>query len=395
MPVGTLKNRLYGLGLAAVGRRSLCALPQVHGEGAKASPPVPQALYRILRRRHVVGAAIQRLSQGKLAECYTAGLAGLAPAPVPVTPDTFFRTASVAKLATALLVFRMQTLGKLAVEETLEDFLGLPVRNPRFPETPITLGMLLSHTSSLVDSPAYFASFQGKPSLAALLKDPAAFASHAPGSRFQYSNLAAGMIASLLEARFGQSFEALAQEFLFKPLELRATFDPSALAGAAVADSYRVLPFSSKPAFQGAKRVQTALPLGEPHPDSHYLLASGNLYISAPHMGRLLLPLMRPASPREASFLSPESLLQLREPKGQWPDHRVPLGHSMGLLTLEDDTVSAQRIYGHQGFAYGAVNGVFFTGEGDGFVCLNSGASEQREGHLALLNRDLIRLFLP
>lgn len=395
MPVGALKNRLYGLGLAALGKRSLCAGPRVHGEAGDANRPVPQAVAEILRRRHVVGAVIQRLSRGRPAECYTAGLASLAPSPSPVTPDTFFRTASIAKLAVALLVFRLQTLEKLNVEEAIEDFLGYPVRNPRFPDAPITLGMLLSHTSSMVDSPAYFASFQGEASLAALLRDPASFGAQAPGSRFRYSNLAAGTVGSLLEARFGQPLEALAQEFLFVPLGVKATFDPSALAGKPVANSYRVLPFSSTPAFDGAERVRSARPMDRPYPDSHYLLASGNLYISAPHLGLLLLPLMGSGVQEEAPFVSPQSLAQLREPRGQWPDPGVPLGHGMGLMVLEDPGLSSRRLYGHQGFAYGAVNGVFFTQEGDGFVSLNSGASEQREGHLALLNRDLIRLFLP
>ena len=69
--------------------------------------------------------------------------------------------------------------------------------------------------------------------------------------------------------------------------------------------------------------------------------------------------------------------------------------HGMGLFTLEDESVcSAYRLYGHQGFAYGAVNGFFFDEEGNGFVSFNSGASERRAGRLSCLNRDLIRMLL-
>ncbi|NLV57300.1 MAG: beta-lactamase family protein [Clostridiales bacterium] len=393
MPVGACKNRMYRLGLAALGRRSCCDALRSCGEIREAI--TPKSLGGILRHRHVVGASIQRISQGHLAECYTAGLARLSPLPLPVTPDTLFRTASIAKLATALLVFRLQTLGRLEVEEAAEDFLGYPVRNPRFPHIPVTLGMLLSHTSSLRDSPAYFSSFSHTVSLHTLLKDPSSFASHEPGSRFLYSNFAAGMIASLLEARFGRSFEALAQEFLFGPLGIGATFDPSTLGDVPVADSYRVFPPARGPAFDAAQRVKDAKPLGMPKPETRYLLASGNLYISAPHMARLLLPMTEKNTGNRAPFLNEKSLAQLRTPLGRWPDHRVPLGHGMGLMTLRDPQISSQTLYGHQGFSYGAVNGVFFTTKGDGFVSFTSGASEQRQGHLAMLNRDLIRLFLP
>jgi len=37
---------------------------------------------------------------------------------------------------------------------------------------------------------------------------------------------------------------------------------------------------------------------------------------------------------------------------------------------------------------------VFFDAEGNGFASLNSGVSERRIGHLALINRDLIRLWM-
>jgi CubicO group peptidase (beta-lactamase class C family) len=57
---------------------------------------------------------VQLIRAGQAAETYCAGLARLSPA-VAVTPDTVFRTASVAKMALSLLVFRLQTLGELDV----------------------------------------------------------------------------------------------------------------------------------------------------------------------------------------------------------------------------------------------------------------------------------------
>ena len=83
----------------------------------------------------------------------------------------------------------------------------------------------------------------------------------------------------------------------------------------------------------------------------------------------------------------------MRRPVAGWPEKAVNMRHGMGLLTLDDPGVCGRTLWGHQGFAYGAVNGVFFDEEGSGFACLNSGVSEQRHGHLAVINRDLIRFF--
>lgn len=381
MPAGNLKNTLYQLALPVLGLRSPIASVQGGSDDENAR------LCRLLRSQHAVGACIQRFEKGRLTECFTAGNARMEPDTQPVTAETVFRTASIAKMVTALLVFRLQTLGKLNVCEELSDFLGVPIQNPHYPQAPITLGMLLNHTSSIVDSPAYFASFQQPVSLTELLQNPASYSGSLPGLQFRYSNFAAGLIGCLLEKRFQQSFEQLAQEHLFQPLGVSATFDLSTLKEKPVADSWRVLP--RERCFDAEKRMAAAISLDEPDPERHYLLASGSLFLTATDLAKLALT----AWNGHDGFLSPECLSLMQTPTVPWPRQEVCLRHGMGLLKLEDPAIVKKPLWGHQGFAYGAVNGVFFDEEGSGFACLNSGVSEQRQGHLAVINRDLIRFF--
>ena len=121
MPVGAKKNLLYGLALPMLGLR--CRWKTVQRTGDTATDRC-QSIARALRRSHAVGGSIQLITDGRLAECYTAGNAAIAP-DVSVTPDTFFRTASVAKMACALLVMRLQTLGRLNVSEDISPS-GVP-----------------------------------------------------------------------------------------------------------------------------------------------------------------------------------------------------------------------------------------------------------------------------
>ena len=239
----------------------------------------------------------------------------------------------------------------------------------------------------MVDSNAYFASFQQPVALQELLGGDGAFLPTVPGTVFRYSNLAAGMIGCLLEKRFHQSFEGLAQKLLFEPLGVKATFDLSKADAARTADSYRVLPASC--GFHAQSRIAAAKELDAPDPEHHYLLASGSLFLTAPDLAKLTLAAWNGAD----GFLNAESIAQMQTPLLGWPQKEVCMQHGMGLFKLEDQAVCSRPLWGHQGFAYGAVNGVFFDKEGNGFACLNSGASEQRLGHLALLNRDLIRLW--
>ena len=375
MPVGKLKNALYGLALPVLGRRRAWRAPRDGGEAG--------AVARALARGHAVGACVQLFERGVPGACVAVGQAGADGR--PVQPDTVFRTASIAKMACAMLVLRLQKLGRLHVDEDISDLLGCRVRSPHFPDASITLGMLLSHTSGIADSPAYFAAFDGGAPLSGLLGSPETYTLDRPGARFRYSNLAAGMVACLLEKRTGLSFEQLAQQELFAPLGIRATFDPSALDPARVADGYRVLPPAL--AFDARRRLAAAQPMDAPDPEHHYLTASGGLFITAPELARLALAAWSGAD----GFLDAQLM---RRPVAGWPQREVNMRHGMGLLCIEDRRVCPRPLWGHQGFAYGAVNGVFFDEAGSGFASLNSGASERRVGHLALINRDLIRACL-
>lgn len=45
--------------------------------------------------------------------------------------------------------------GLVNLDEDINSYIGFPVRNPNFPDTPITLKMVASHTSSVHDGPTY------------------------------------------------------------------------------------------------------------------------------------------------------------------------------------------------------------------------------------------------
>jgi CubicO group peptidase (beta-lactamase class C family) len=66
-----------------------------------------------------------------------------------VTIDDPVRVASVSKMVTAIGVMQLIDAGKLDLNSDVSRWLGWPLRNPNFPDRPITLSMLLSHTSSV------------------------------------------------------------------------------------------------------------------------------------------------------------------------------------------------------------------------------------------------------
>jgi len=132
------------------------------------------------------------------------------------------RIASISKLLMALTALRLVDEGRLALHEDISTYLGWPVRSPHFPKTPVTLAQLLSHRAGLSDAAGYVIPL-GE-SLRERLDNPLAWSSEAPpgAAPFEYANLGAPVIATVLEAATREPYDQLMQEMLFDPLNIDA-----------------------------------------------------------------------------------------------------------------------------------------------------------------------------
>jgi len=141
-----------------------------------------------------------------------------------VTADDPVRVASISKLVAAIGVMRLVEAGKLDLDADVSRYLGWELRNPAFPETPITLRQLLSHTSSLTDTVDYVLPLDAD--MAAVLADPKAWdAEHAPGAFFRYTNFNFPVIAAAMEKATGERFDLLMRRLVLAPLGIEACYN--------------------------------------------------------------------------------------------------------------------------------------------------------------------------
>jgi CubicO group peptidase (beta-lactamase class C family) len=155
-----------------------------------------------------------------------------------VTADDPVRIASISKLVTAIGVMRLVEQGRLDLDGDVSVLLGWRLRNPAFPDVPITLRLLLSHRSSLTDGAGYVLTLDDV--MKEKVADPRAWdAAHAPGTFFRYTNFNFPVVAAVMERATGERFDRLMQRLVLGPLKLDACFNwascgPAAKAGAVV-----------------------------------------------------------------------------------------------------------------------------------------------------------------
>ena len=242
-----------------------------------------------------------------------------------VTADSPVRIASVSKLITALGVMRLVDAGVLELDRDVSDYLGWRLRNPAFPDTPITLRLLLSHQSSLVDGGELYIVPLGE-TVRGRLTDPRVWdAAHAPGSGwFHYANINFPVVASVMEKAADERFDALMQRLVFRPLKLDACFNWSGCPAKAIRRAvvlYRPDGEVARDDLKGEPPPCLVVPAGNGSCDLSRYRPGDNGALFSPQGGarismRDLARIGRMLANRGKGFLKPQSYAALVEP--QW-----------------------------------------------------------------------------
>lgn len=197
---------------------------------------VEEDLNQIVADHDLVGLAVAVSCEGNLLEEYYGGMQNI-DMQIPLSPDSKYRVASISKSFTAAGLLKLYDQGQFDLEDDISEVLGYPVRNPDFPDTPITYRMLLSHTSSLQDgsgySPFLSATYNASPlpDISEVLLEggeyftPNMWRLEEPGSYFAYSNINYGLIGTLIEVHSGQRFDVFMRETILEPLDITGSFN--------------------------------------------------------------------------------------------------------------------------------------------------------------------------
>ena len=246
---------------------------------AQESEELDEALAAIFPRYRTVGAVVAVAKDGELVYHYDYGWADRGQKR-PVTAETYFKIASVTKMVSAMRVMQLVEAGSLDLDAPVGDYLGYEVVNPSYPDQPITLRQLMSHTSSI------HGSYTSGQQLSKMLspKNKRRWESWKPGSRYDYSNLGAGIMGSLMEAVTGQDVNTCVDEGVFQPLGIDAAFRVSLLD----APEQAALRYNTEGSLARGRNFylnESYDPLAGP--EAHYDLTIGDVWIRGDDLCRL------------------------------------------------------------------------------------------------------------
>lgn len=378
MPTTNVRNLVYraALPLLAPSPRG-CMEHKQHGH-----PIDIQAYEYILCRHHVLGASLLLTDQEAFSSVYTSTSKPAHHA----DEHTLFRVASITKMATALVVLKLAEEGAFRLDDPIAPLMPDAAKETTLQG--ITIRQLLSHTSGLHDIPAYDQALREGHSFHHVLRtDGVRTGSHA----MAYCNFGFGLLGCMIEQVTGQSIEKVFQDKLFLPLAMKATLDASLLDEKHIMPISRVLPY-----HKGQDVTITQLgrrSIAQADPARHFGHTAGAMYTDCASLSNMLLLIEHDGAYQNKQYLSTASIQQMKTQHSfTGPAASPTRRYGLGLVILDRPDLSSHRIYGHQGFAYGCVDGAFFEADtGRQVIFLNGGCSEAREGRLGLCNKALLQ----
>jgi CubicO group peptidase (beta-lactamase class C family) len=232
---------------------------------------------------------------------------------------------------TTLGAMKLVEQGRLSLDADISAYLGYRVRNPNFPDRPITLRMLLTHTSSLRDE----GGFKWDPAvdLKEVLLPGGRFygkgdmwsKTQPPGQYFEYVNFNWGIIATLMERAGGERFDRLMRHLVFDPMQLKAGFYLADFAPASVSDIATLYRKREKdgdevwdpngPWIAQADDFDNEAPVAPAGLDSYVAGTNGTIFgpqgslrISANELAQIMLMLMHEGRYGNKQILKPETV---------------------------------------------------------------------------------------
>ena len=349
-----------------------------------ADEQLDETIRKLFKSYKTTGGALYVAKDGEIVYQYLYGWADKKDE-IPVTEDTYFRTASVTKMISAIHVMQLVEQGLLDLDENIGTYLGYTVQNPKAKNAPLTLRHLMSHTCALNSRSGYSNTNR---TLASLLdgkkNQQATFLKRAPGSKYEYSNFGAGIMGSLVEAVTGKNVNDSVTESFFQPLGIDAADHPSLLSSPDnIASIYSA---EGKRQFSRKSLLARDWDPGV-DPEKHFRITVGGLWAHPRDLCRIGMLLCQGGTLDGVTILQPETIEMMQADQNGQPHISVSSPYGLCVNRMQN-LVKGRMIYGHQGLVGDTVCNIYYDPDTQFvFALVTNGSSTGMNDRIVKLSR--------
>ena len=286
-----------------------------------AMPEIDQIFRRYAADQKIPGMVWGVVIDDRLAHIAAAGMRDRA-SNASITADTAFRIASMTKSFTVLAILKLRDEGKLSLEDPVSKWIPefermeLPTRD----SAPLRIRQLLSHSTGWPEDNPW-----GDQQLNASDADVTGWLqrgipfSTPPGTRYEYSNYAFGLLGRIVSRASGIPYEKYVTMEILAKLHMDAsTFQFSDVPAANRAIGYRLQP-------DGTYLEEPPLPQGA-------FSSAGGLLTTATDMGKYVAFHLSAWPPRDDPETGPVRRSSVREMSWMWTPSNLIASHAGGKL---------------------------------------------------------------
>ena len=301
----------------------------------------------------------------------------------PLDVNDIFRIASISKSFSGMSVMQLVEAGKMSLDDDVNGILGMDIRNPRYPDIPVTIKMLLSHTSGMSDGGGYHdLSYVDKTKTDINLIREKAWLTYPPGKGYRYCNRALNIIGLVIEKVSGERFDEYVLNHILKPIGAdNSGFNLDKLDKSTITKLYQysakrnqLVPGGGYKRVNEKKVADGTYEIGK---DGFFWSPTGGMKMSAPNLAKWMMTLKNGGvAPNGNRIISEKGCKTMLTPVIDTSDP----GAQYCLTTrVETRFVKGKKLVGHTGSAYGLYSCMYFCPDEDwGIVCICSSAKPDK-----------------
>ncbi|TCD00970.1 serine hydrolase domain-containing protein [Pedobacter psychroterrae] len=322
-------------------------------------------IQNIMKELNVVGLSVAVVKNNEIIYTHAFGQKDIEKN-IPLQENDVFRIASISKSFCATSIMQLAEARKLSLDDDFSDLVGFKVRNPKYPETVITLKMVMSHTSSINDSQGYFNLDAINPAKGGSWEK--CYSDYAPGKGYRYCNLNYNMVGAVIERLSGERIDTYVKRHILDPLGLYGGYNTDSLDSARFSNLYEddraVGKYTTALTYVLRKDGFKDYQMGYSTPQ---FSPTGGMKISAPDLAKYMTMHMNYGKYKKTRIISKRSSKLMQT--------KVSDDEAYGLaLWTSDNLIPGKAMKGHTGSAYGLYSAMFFhPREKFGIVVITNG----------------------